>query len=112
MRFRAAADGRQSTEIAVSANTTGALARILADTIDTGRSAAGTVPVAVAFGPALGVRTSDVTGRALADGPVITRHFAVSTFAALIAGTDALVSGAVLLGTTLGVVFAFMATAR
>lgn len=110
MGFRAAADGSQSSEIAVGASAASAFAGILADSINTGRASAGTVAIAVAFGSALGVRTSDVSCWALANRAVVPRHFAVGSLAALVARADAFVAGAVLLVAALGIMLALVAT--
>lgn len=108
--FGAAADRCQAPEIAVGAHAARSLTRILADAVDAGGPTRRTVPVAVALGPTLRIRTANVAGRTLAHGPVAARHLAVRPLAALVAGTDALVGRTVLLSTALGVVLAFVAT--
>lgn len=112
MCFRTAADGRQSTEIAVGANAASAIASVLADSVNTGGSSAGTVAIAVALGPAFRVRTSDVSSGALANCAMVPRHFTVGPLAALVARVYAFISGAVLLVSALRVVLALVTTSR
>lgn len=87
---RTAADGRQAAQVAVGSNAAGALAGVLADAVEAGGPSGRTVRVAVAFRPALGVRTADVALGALADRPVVGHGAAGGTGAALTARGHAL----------------------
>lgn len=110
VRFRAAADGRQSTEIAVSASSTGSVARVLADSVDARGTTTGAVSIAIALGTTLCVGTADVSGGALAHGTVVPGDLAVGPLSALVTSTHALEAGTMLLVATLGVVLALVAT--
>lgn len=110
VRFRAAADGRQSTEIAVSASSTGSVARVLADSVDARGTTTGAVSIAIALCTALCVGTADVSGGALAHGTVVARDLAVGPLSALVTSTHALEAGTMLLVATLGVVLTLVAT--
>lgn len=112
MGFGAAANGSQSPEVAVGTHPTRTVARVLADTVNTGRASTGTVTIAVALGPALGVGAADVSSWTLAHGPMVARDFAVGSLSTLVAGIDALVAGTMLLVATLRIVLTLVTTAR
>lgn len=109
MRFRATADRGQTPKIAISSYATRAFTCVLTDTINTGGASAGTVTVAKALWTTFGVGAANVPCWALADGSVVSAHFAIGTLATLIACVYALKAGAVLLVATFTIVFAFVA---
>lgn len=108
MSLRTTADGGEATEIAVGANAARSFAWVLADSINTRWTSAGTVAVTVALGTALAVGIADVSRWALANCPVATSHFAVGPLSALVARVDALESTAVLGRTALGIALALV----
>lgn len=109
---RAATNRRQTTQITVRTDATCALARVLADAVDASRPPGWAVPVTETFRPTLRVRTTDVTLRALANGPVAVNACAGCPLTALVTAVDALELAAVLVGATLHIRFALVPAAR
>lgn len=99
--FRAAADRGQTSEITVGSGSTSTFAWVLADSINTGRSSTGAIPIAITFWPALGIRASDVSSWAFANCAMVARDLAISSFSALVASVYAFKSGTMLLMPTL-----------
>lgn len=111
MCFRTAANRSQSSEIAIGTDTTRALASVLAYSVDACWSTTGAITIAIALGPALCIRTTDVSRWTFTDSSVVASHFAVGTFSALVACIDTFKVGTVLLVATLRVGFAFVTAA-
>lgn len=108
----AAAHRRQSTQVAISINSTCTLTRVFTDTVNARRSSSWTIAITEALWSTLGEWAANVTLGTLANGSVVCHTSTGCTFTALIASVGALKLAAVLMGAALDVRFTLMPATR
>lgn len=107
----AAADRRQTAQIAVGTNAACAITCVLADAVETSRTIGRAVGVAIALGTTFGVRRANVALWAFANGAMSSDCVAGGAYAALLASGHALEVAAGVACAAIAIVLAFVSTA-